>query len=45
MRVKDIDILKPHTLQALVEAADDAGTPENAVTLFDPFYEWNAMSY
>jgi hypothetical protein len=29
----------------VVEAADDAGTPENAVTLFDPFYEWNAMSY
>ena len=29
----------------VVEAADDAGTPENAVTLFDPFYEWNATSY
>lgn len=29
----------------VVEAADDAGSPENAVTLFDPFYEWNAMSY
>ena len=29
----------------VVEAADDAGVPENAATLFDPYFEWNAMSY
>ena len=29
----------------IIEAVDDAGIPENAAALFDPFYEWNAMSY
>lgn len=29
----------------VVEAEDEGGKPENAATLFDPFYEWNAMSY
>lgn len=29
----------------LTEAKDAVGTPENAAALFDPFYEWNAMSY
>lgn len=29
----------------VVEATDDAGNPENAAALFDPFYEWNASSY
>ena len=28
-----------------VEATDDAGNPENAAALFDPFYEWNASPY
>lgn len=26
----------------VVEATDDQGNPENAVTLFDPYFEWNA---
>lgn len=29
----------------VVEATDDAGNPENAAALFDPFYEWNASPY
>lgn len=29
----------------VIEATDDAGNPENAATLFDCFYEWNAISY
>lgn len=27
----------------VVEATDQDGKPESAATLFDPFYEWNAM--
>lgn len=28
----------------ITEATDENGVPEDAVTLFDPFYEWNASS-
>lgn len=41
----DIYDYSQQILVDIVEAVDDAGIPENAAALFDPFYEWNAMSY
>lgn len=40
-----IDDSTPQLLIDVTEACDAEGRPENAATLFDEFYEWNAASY
>lgn len=34
-----------HPTVDIVEATDETGKPENAATIFDEFFEWNAASY